>query len=243
MWSALGAFILESGSITPSNALPITASWYAIITLVSFSSVSVTLSIDLAWSTNSLLFSFKFTKLSRGKYLVDLLSAWVMLSVFLISTVILFTALMFSISSKTYVFPGPLSFLKTFAVAMLVGIFFMLLAVMLVLLVTDYSNIKFVQFLSFIPMVLVFVLSYQLIYGSPSILLLYISPWDSAPSLLQATYLNSLPVNTFVSPYPKELSWPLALAGIVLWEVIIFALDVYLLKHIKPQEPEAMRQV
>ncbi len=243
MWAALGAFIFENGYLTKYSAFPITASWYAIITLISFSSVSVTLSIALAWSTNSLVFSFKFSKLTRGRYLMDLLSAWVLLSIFLIIAGVLFTPLMFSIASRINVFPDLLSIIKTFALAILIGIFFMLLSVFLVLIVISHFNIKTIQFLSFIPMLLVFILSYLFIYGSVPKLLVYISPWDSAPALLQAAYTNHLPVNSFVSTHPLVVSWSLTITGLIIWELIIFALDVYLLRRIKPQDPEVMRQI
>ena len=243
MWAILGAFVFYNGSITSINVKYITASYYAIISLVSFSAVSITLATSIAWSSNSLIFSFKFTKLSKRRYLLDLMLAWILVSVFLIVIGILFTSSMFYLSSKVDVFPDYLSFLKTFSVEIFIGLFFMSISVMLVLLVISFSRIKFVQFLSFIPMVLVFGLSYQLLFGSASKILMYLSPWDSAPSLIQAAFLSSSPLNSFVLSNPQRLSWQLLIAGLMLWELTIFVIDIYLFKHIKAQDIEAMRQV
>ncbi len=243
MWAALGAFVMDKSFLTPSSAVPITASWYAIIALISFSSVSVTLAMSLAWSTNALIFSLKYTRLSILRYLLDLLIAWIFVSVFLIIIGMFFTASMFYFASKVNVFPPYLSFLKTFGITVLVGVFFLLIAVMLVLLVISYSNVKIIQFLSFIPMVLVFALSYQMIFSSPTVLLMYLSPWNSAPSLIYAAFTGGIPVNSFTTLNPIKLDWPFLIIGLVLWELALFAIDICIFKHIKPQNPEAMRQV
>jgi hypothetical protein len=243
MWAAIGAFGIDRSFLNASDAIYITASWYAIITLISFSSIGVTLAMSMAWSANALIFSFRFSRLSRHRYLLDLTIAWISISIILSIFGIFFTALMFHLASGIDVFPTYLSFLKAIAIASIAGIFFMLTAVLLVLAVTAYGNIKFVQFLSFLPMVLVFVLSYQLIYSSTSKWLMYASPWNSAPSLLYAAYLNATPVNTFVSGSPIGLSWPALLASLVIWELAIFAIDVYIFGRIKPQDVETMRQL
>ena len=243
MWAALGAFVMDSSFLTPLTAMSITSTWYALIALISFSSVSVTLAISMAWSTNALIFSFKFTKLSRTRYLLDLLIAWIFVSAFLIFIGIIFTASMFYLSSKVDVFPTYLSFLKTFGIAILVGVFFMLIAVLLVLLVISYSNVKIIQFLSFVPMILVFSLSYLMIYYSPPELLIYLSPWNSGPSLIQAAFINQQPINSFASSHPENLSWSTLLISLVLWELILFAIDIYIFRRIKPQDPEVMRQI
>jgi hypothetical protein len=150
---------------------------------------------------------------------------------------------MFYLASKVDVFPTYLSFLKTFGIAVLIGIFFMLIAVMLVLLVISYANVKIIQFLSFIPMILVFSLSYLMIYSSPPKLLMYFSPWNFGPSLIQAAFMNSQPINTFVSSHPESLSWPYLVISLVIWELILFAIDIYIFRRIKPQDTEAMRQI
>jgi hypothetical protein len=150
---------------------------------------------------------------------------------------------MFYISSKVDVFPTYLSFLKTFGIAILVSVFFMLIAVLLVLLVISYSNVKIIQFLSFIPMILVFSLSYLMIYYSPPKLLIYLSPWNSGPSLIQASFANQHPINSFASSHPENLSWPILLISLLLWEIILFAIDIYIFGRIKPQGIEAMRQL
>ncbi len=243
MWAVLGAFVMDKSFLTPSSALPITASWYALIALISFSSVSVTLAVSMAWSTNALIFSFRYTRLSRSRYLLDLLLAWIFVSVFLVAIGLIFTSSMFYLASKVDVFPTYLSFLKTFGIAVLIGIFFMLIAVMLVLLVISYANVKIIQFLSFIPMILVFSLSYLMIYSSPPKLLMYFSPWNFGPSLIQAAFMNSQPINTFVSSHPESLSWPYLVISLVIWELILFAIDIYIFRRIKPQDTEAMRQI
>ncbi len=243
MWAILGAFVFYNGYITSLNAKYLTASYYSIIALVSFSSVSITLATSIAWSTNSLIFSFKYSKLSHARYLVELMAAWIVVSVFLIVIGIIFTSSMFWLSAKVDVFPTYLSFFKTFSVEILIGLFFMLISVMLVLSVISFSNVKFVQFLSFIPMVLVFGLSYQLLFGRPSELLMYLSPWNSAPSLTQAAFLGTDPINSFISMNPERLSWQLLIAGLITWELVIFVIDIYLFRHIKAQDIEAMRQV
>jgi hypothetical protein len=150
---------------------------------------------------------------------------------------------MFYLSSKVDVFPTYLSFLKTFGIAILVGVFFMLIAVLLVLLVISYSNVKIIQFLSFVPMILVFSLSYLMIYYSPPELLIYLSPWNSGPSLIQAAFINQQPINSFASSHPENLSWSTLLISLVLWELILFAIDIYIFRRIKPQDPEVMRQI
>ena len=243
MWAVLGAFVMDKSFLTPLTAMPITSSWYALLALISFSSVSVTLAISIAWSTNALIFSFKYTKLSSTRYLIDMLIAWVFVSLFLVIIGIIFTASMFYISSKVDVFPTYLSFLKTFGIAILVSVFFMLIAVLLVLLVISYSNVKIIQFLSFIPMILVFSLSYLMIYYSPPKLLIYLSPWNSGPSLIQASFANQHPINSFPSSHPENLSWPILLISLLLWEIILFAIDIYIFGRIKPQDIEAMRQL
>ncbi len=243
MWAALGAFVMDRSFLTPLTAMPITSAWYALIALISFSSVSVTLAMSMAWSTNALIFSFKYTKLLRSRYLLDLLLAWIFVSLVLVVIGIVFTASMFYLSSKVNVFPTYLSFLKTFGIAVLVGVFFMLISVMLVLLVISYGNVKIVQFLSFIPMVLVFSLSYLMIYASPPKLLMYLSPWNSGPSLIQAAFANQQPISSFVSSHPETLSWFTLLMSLVLWELVLFAIDIYIFRHIKPQDTEGMRQI
>ncbi len=243
MWAVLGAFLFDRSFLTATNAIYVTASWYSTITLISFSSIAVTLMMSLAWSTNALIFSFKFSKLSRARYLLDLTMAWVSVSVLLAIFGILFTALMFYLASGVNVFPGYLSFIRIFSLDILIGIFFMLLSIFLVSVVISYSNAKFVQFISFVPMMLVFALTYQMIFGSVPELMAYISPWNSMPSLLYAAYLNTAPVNSFASATPLTLNWAILLVSIIFWVLIIFAIDIYLFRKIKSQDVEAMRQV
>lgn len=243
MWAVLGAFVIDRSLLTSTNAIGVTAAWYSIITLISFSSIAVTLVMSLGWSANALVFSFKFSKLSRTKYLLDLIIAWIPIAIFLAIFSILFTGAIFYLASGVNVFPGYISFIETFLLDSLVGIFFMLLAILLISLVLSYLNLKFVTFLSFIPMLLVFALSYQMITGSVPKLMAYISPWNSMPILLFALYTNTKPVNSFISTSPIILNWLILLISIVLWLLAIFVLDIYVFKKIKPQDIEAMRQM
>ncbi|QRF75783.1 hypothetical protein Thermo_01289 [Thermoplasmatales archaeon] len=243
IWAVLGAFIIDRSSLTATDAMGVTAAWFSIIVLISFSSIAVTIMMSLGWSANALVFSFKFSKLSRTRYLLDLIIAWISIAIFLAVFSILFTGAMFYLASGVNVFPGYTSFLETFLLDILVGTFFMLLAILLVSLVLAYSNVKSVTFLSFIPMLLVFVLSYQMIFGSVPELMVYISPWNSMPSLLFSLYTNTQPVNSFVSTSPITLNWVTLLISIILWLLVIFVLDVYIIKKIKPQDVEAMRQL
>ncbi|EQD39127.1 ABC transporter, partial [mine drainage metagenome] len=131
-WLVLGAFVFSSG--LPPTAIPgFTASWFAVISLFSLSTLAIGVSASIAYATAALAYAFRFTRLRPRDYLFSLLAGTGVLGLTL--TVIMLGSTVGVFGARFHLTLLPADPVALVGAAVLAGAFMMALSVTLMLLV------------------------------------------------------------------------------------------------------------
>jgi hypothetical protein len=244
-WLVIGG-IVESSQVPahqPLAALDYTASWYALIALFSLASLGVTISFSLAYSTSSLSYYFRFTRLRPVTYMLDLLVSSTAIGVVLSVIMIVLTYMIFS-----YRLGGaaaPVAPWAAIGVSALSGVFIYAFSTFLVLLVINNLGLRNQSFMSFMPLVLSYLFGFANLFGTVPTALIYASPFTAIQDLLYHAYSGqpvypglANPVNN--GPSLQPLYFALSIAA---WIALLVVVDAFMLSRIKPRNIEEARQV
>jgi hypothetical protein len=241
-WIVVGAFELSQNIPNTLEAQTLTtSSWFGLISMFSLSSIAISIAYTVFHASSSLAYSFKYTKLTPKQYIATLVGSSSIVGLTLSALTLAVTYALFSIHFNASIAPS--NPLGAIAVAALAGVFVMAFAVMLVLIAVNYVGLRSVTLLTFIPMMLAFALGDTQMYSTMPVEVIYASPYNSISSLLYAAYSGQNVYAQFYNAQTPMLQWPIMLASIVIWIVVLVAVDAYLLRKIKPKKAEEGRQI
>lgn len=242
-WLVIGGFVESTGlpKGDQAAALSYTASWYGLINLFSLSSLAISIAYSLMYSTHSLAYSFRFTKLKPSSYLINVVASSLIMGVVLSIIMLLSTYAIFSYKLGGAV--APVNPTATVPVAALAGVFMYALATLLVLILINSLGLKNQSFVSFIPLMLGYVFGFMQLFVSLPSLVIYASPFSAIQDLLYHAYSGQ--------PIPKVLSNPTSTAlspaylaiSLAAWTLVLLLVDSALLRRIKPRSVEEARQI
>jgi len=246
IWAALGAFIfsaeflktLEGSSIGYYvSALYYTAGWFGCLSLYSFSTLATGLMFNIFYSTASVVYASKFTKLTPVKYYIyNVLSSlliFLVLSLFTLASVYGF----YSYSFKVNLYPRNIMLILVFS--LIAGLFLYLLSMLLTLLPIVLGHPKAVTTIAYAPMIFAMVFSYAQLYlyftGIEEIICL--SPFNNIISLLAYGYTGmNIPI-TFTSPEEGFINIYTCLTSLICWLVALSVINIYIIKKMKAVSP------
>jgi hypothetical protein len=241
MWLGIGAF-LESQGVGPERAAIVayTTSWYAVIVLIGLSLLAAAIAGSIVYSSSSLAYAFRWTRLTPSGYLGSIVVGSSVLGVVLNVVLLGATAGMFGWRFSTAVLPvDPLGLV---GVSLLGGVFYMALAATLSLVVINYLGLRSSNFIGYVPLLLSFVLGNAQLYVALPRALVYASPFNDLLSLLYQGYSGATPtVQLGASSAP--LAWVPLLLGVLLWTGAFAATTLGLLRRIRARHLEEGRQV
>ena len=241
-WLAMGAFVFSSNiPDSRASALAYASSWFGWANIISFSSLAITISYTIYFGSSSLSYSFRYTKLRPSTYFLSLLAASSAMGVVMSSILLASTYALFSYRFRINLQPGqPLA---AFALAALSGAFMTVLAVALVLAAVNYMGVKNINFISYLPLLLAYAFGFGQLFIKIPAAVQYASPFNDIMSLLFASYSGQRIPVYFSNPAAGFLDWRLMAASLLLWILLLSAVDVRLLRGIKPRALEESRQV
>jgi hypothetical protein len=239
-WLVLGAYTFSQG--LPQNALSgYTASWYGTITLYSLSSLAITVAYSIYFSGSSLVYSFKYTKLTPMSYTGSLLCSSSVLGVILSAIMLISTYAFYS--AKFGLNLSPSDPLGALGISALAGIFMMAFAMLLVLIVVNYMGLRSINLVSFIPLILAFGLGFTGLLSELPTAFLYASPYNAIQMLLFNAYSGSAATMQLDNSSSPALYWPYLLVSLAIWTVFLITADSVLLRKLKPRQLEEGRQI
>lgn len=239
-WLVLGAYTFSQG--LPQNALGgYTASWYGTITLYSLSSLAISVAYSIYFSGPSLVYSFKYTKLTPLSYTGSLLGSSSVLGIIL-STIMLVSTYAFY-SAKFGINLSPSDPLGAVGISALAGVFMMAFAMLLVLIVVNYVGLRSINLVSFVPLILAFGLGFTGLLSQLPAAFLYASPYNAIQMLLFNAYSGSAATLQLDNPSSPALYWPYLMASLMIWTIFLLAVDSFLLRRLKPRQLEEGMQI
>ncbi len=227
-WLVLGAYSFAQGLPRQSNILvPYTASWYGTIALYSPSS--------------SLAYSFRYTKLSPLSYAGTLVGSSSVLGAILSVIMLVSTYGLFSTRFSLRLTPS--NPIEAILISALAGIFMMTLAMFLVLIAVNYVGLQNINLVTFVPLILAYGFGFSQLTTPLPPALLYASPYNAIQSLLFQAYSGLAPPAQLDNASSSLLQWQYLFASLIIWIIMLFLIDSYLLRKIRPRQVEEGRQI
>jgi hypothetical protein len=239
-WVFMWAYVF--GNQTPPNeeALRIyTATAYGNLHMLSLSGACVTIASTLLYSSKSIRYVTKYTKLSPSRFLLEnLLSSLVVL---MIISGIMFISILLVFFNKFGIFILPINVDGLLFSVFLGTLFIYALSLFLNLFIVFLRAPRSSPFISFLPMILGFS-SYMALwidFGIAS----YFSPFNCIVSICYYYFSGkSPPTGNFFMPGDKTLvNINYAISSLAVWTVALILLDIVLLKKMRGVGVEEIR--
>lgn len=240
-WLFMGAYIFTTNSASHQVHFYNAAVWYALIALISASTIATSISYSIYYSNSSLAYSFRFTRLKPLSYIGNALMSTSIMGAILGALMLIFTYLLFSNQAGYPLVPA----LPAYAIVVSVGAgaFMFLLAAVLITLVNNYMGLKNVTFVALIPLLLTYVFGFSQLGLKMPAYIVYGSPFTEISDLLFQAYYGHPSTLVLSDPTSPLLNYHYQIAGLAAWIVILFFAATALIKKIKPKPIEEARQV
>ncbi|NON62832.1 hypothetical protein, partial [Acidianus sp. RZ1] len=215
----------------------------SIMVVLSLSTLGITVAFTIYYSTRSIPYVLKYTKLTLNKYVESLLVSSMIVG-------LLFSAIMALLTMGVYSFRFdyvlmPKDFELLLGIGALSSVFMTTLATLLMTTMINYLGTKNVQYISFIPLILSYLFGFSQIFGQLPSLVLYVSPFNDIISLFYTSYSGSSPLISYqsVSNQSSTLNPVISLLSLIGWSLLLCVVDLLLLKRLKSTSLEEGRMV
>jgi hypothetical protein len=231
-WLFMGVFIFTSDFNIPKSMIHSYAGiWFSLDSVISVSSVGVTMAFSIYYSSNSMAYLFRNSKLTPMRYYLDsVLSsgiAFVVLGLILTGL----TGLFFFIKFHTLVLPNLLIY--SVALFFISGIIFYSLSSILVLLFNNWLGLKNINFISFISLFIGMGFGYTILYSQIPVTLLYGNFINPLEYLYIYSYDAQVPNVVLINPYSKFVNLDYAVISVIIWITILIIASIIAIKNIR----------
>ena len=241
-WVFMWVFVFSGGLPPIEEAVKNYVSLaYGSLVMISLSAVATAICDELIYSSKSIKFVTKYTKLSPVKFLVENFASCFI--VLLITSAVMFASVVGLFCYKFGILVLPENALGLIAISLLSAIFLYALSAFLSLLLVVLRAPKSASFLSFVPLILSF-----LAYGSlwtDFKNLAYTSPYNCITALCYHFFSGRQPVTGafLMSNGENLMSVPLSAVSLIAWTLALLILVVVLLRKMKGVGIEEIRLV
>lgn len=240
-WLFMGAFVFGFELSSKSVSLYTAAIWYAIIALISTSTISTTVAFSVYYASSSLSYVFRFTELKPYKYVMNFIFAAIITGLIMGTFIMVFTSLFFGLKSGYRLIP--VFPLEALSIYLLSSIFMFLLALILIIIINNYFSLKNISFVSFIPMILTFIFAFTQLSISLPKYLIYLSPFTEISNLLFYLFYGHDSVMVFNNPFSGTINPHLLIIFLSAWIIVLLICGIILIRKIKPVNIEEGRQI
>ncbi|MCD6446268.1 hypothetical protein J7L49_05740 [Candidatus Bathyarchaeota archaeon] len=204
---------------------------YGSLIVISLSSVSITISQSLIYSSKSIKLVTKYTRLSPSKFLIENFTS--SFTVLIIISMIMFASTMGVFWNKFGMLILPKNVLGLAAITVLSAIFIYAISAFLSLLLVLLRAPKSASFITFIPMMLSFI-AYSSLWVDFQIGA-YISPFNCISSLCYHYFSGKQPLTGafFMPGNGKPMDVTLTIVSLIIWTLSLLILAVVMLRKIK----------
>jgi len=239
-WVFMWAYVFGNGIPPIEEAVrAYTAMGYGNLLMLSLSGACITIANSLLFSSRSVRFVTKYTKLSPSRFLLEnILSSLIAL---LAVSGIMFISVFLVFSSKFGMFPLPTN-VGGLIFSTFIGTFFIYaMSLFMNLVIVILRAPKAASFISFLPLILGFTayMALWIDFGVAS----YILPFNCIVSVCYYFFAGQSPsTGNYFAPGEKTLvDINLALASLLAWAAMLIVLDIILLKKMRGIGVEEMR--
>jgi hypothetical protein len=240
-WLFMGSYVFGFNMTSKVESLGYTSVWFSLIGLISGSIIATSVAYSVYYANSSLAYGFRFTKLKPSSYIFNLMGSTSVVAGIMGAIIIMFTIVLFSSRSGYILIPAypELSIL----VFLVEGLFMFLLSVVLVISANNYTGLKSISFVVYIPQLLAYLFGFsELGIPLPSAVV-YASPFSDIPRLLFETYYGkAAPLNMSNGTGPL-LNPVILIASLLVWTALLFVLAMFLVRRIRPRSIEEARQI
>jgi len=215
------------------------ATAYGNLLMLSLSGAAVTIASSLLYSSKSIRYVTKYTKLSPSRFLFENLSS--SLVVLLMISGIMFSSVLAVFFSKFGMLILPMDIAGMIFSIFLGTLFIYALSLFLNLLIVNLKASRSASFISFLPLILAFT-SYSALWIDFKSAV-YISPFNCITSICYYYFSGeSPPTGNFFMPGDKTLvNVGLTLSSLLAWLALLIVLDILLLKKMRGVGVEDIR--
>lgn len=240
-WLFMGSYIFGFNMTNRIESLGYASVWFSLIGLISGSTIATSVGYSVYYANSSLAYSFRFSKLKPSGYILNLMGSTSLVGGIIGAFIIAFSIILFSSRSGFLLLPAQpyLSIVIFF----LTGMFMFLLSIVLVILANNYTGLKSIAFIVFVPQLLSYLFGFsELGIPLPSAVV-YASPFSEISRLLFQTYYGKAsPLNMSNGSGPL-LNPYILVACLLFWITLLFVIATLLVIRIRPMPIEEGRQI
>jgi len=241
-WVFMWAFVFSGGLPPIEEAVKNYVSLaYGSLIVISLSAAATSICYGLIYSSKSIKFVTKYTKLSPLRFLVENFASCFI--VLLIISAVMFASVVGLFCYKFGMLILPENALGLVVISLLSAIFLYALSAFLSLLLVVLRAPKSASFISFVPLILSF-LAYGSLWTDFKILA-YISPFNCITALCYHFFSGRQPVTGafLMSNGENLMSVPFSMVSLIAWTLVLLTLVVVLLRKMKGVGIEEIRLV
>ena len=241
-WVFMWAYVFSAGLPPIEEAVKdYTSLAYGSLIVLSLSAAATSICYELIYSSKSIKFVTKYTRLSPSRFLAENFASCFI--VLLLISAIMFASIAGLFCYKFRMLILPENLIGLVAISLLSAIFLYALSAFLSLLLVVLRAPKSMSFISFIPLILSF-----LAYGSLWVdfkIFAYISPFNCITALCYHFFSGKQPVTgAFFMPSKDNLmSVSLSASSLIAWTAVLLVLVMVLLRKMKGVGIEEIRLV
>jgi len=241
-WVFMWAYVFSAGLPPIEEAVKNYVSLaYGSLVVISLSAAATSICYELIYSSKSIKFVTKYTKLSPSRFLAENFASCFIVLLFV--SAVLFISLIGLSCYKFGILVLPENALGLVAISLLSAIFLYALSAFLSLLLVVLRAPKSASFLSFIPLIMSF-LAYGSLWTDFKILA-YVSPFNCIMALCYHFFSGRQPVTGafLMSNGENLMSVSLSAVSLIAWTLALLILVVVLLRKMKGVGIEEIRLV
>ncbi len=239
-WLFMGVFVFASDYSIPKNMLHEYAGvWFALDSIISVSAIGVTMSYSIYFSSNSLAYLFRNSKMSPLRYYLETMASAGVAFVILGSILMLITGIFFYI--KFHIFELPNLIAYSIVLFFISGIIFYSMAATLVIVFNNWLGLRNINFISFISLFLGMGFGYTALYSKLPSNIMYGNFITPLEYLYVYSFDSKTPTSVLVNPYSEPIKLNLAILSIFIWTIILMLLAIFTIKNIKGSYIEEAR--
>ena len=221
-----------------------TAEWTGLVILFLLGTISTTIAQVAIYSSSSLPYLFKFSRLSRRSYLYNITISSLVVGICLSAVISIVATLMFSYKFGFIVHSN--NYLSTYFTILLGSLFMIFFALFLVLLVINYLGARTVNYIQLLPMLLTYGIGILLLTANiTDQYIYYVVPFNAYIVMFQEAFDGKelQIVSAHMHIVFSSLQYPYLLLSLLIWIASLIILDILLLGRIKASSLEERSQI
>ncbi|MCL5681463.1 MAG: hypothetical protein M1515_05440 [Candidatus Thermoplasmatota archaeon] len=241
-WLFMGVFVFTAGlSLSGNGIIGYASIWYSVSSILSIAAIGVSISFSIYYSSSSLAYLFRNSKLSSYRYYLE---SSIATGVFFTAVGIIFLfVLMAFFYLKFHVIIYPHILWLSIILFLSSGILFYSLSVILVLIFNNWLGLKNINFISFIPLFLGYGFGYSALFYELPGGLLYSNIISPLEYLYVFSFTGQTPWVELINPLSKHVSIVLCASSLIIWIIILLTMALLLIRRIKGSYVEEARQI